>query len=81
MHLPVGEYLHRMKLTFDKKIKTLTARDNKMKKEQARSRYVGPNSQRLLERLKERGFRLVFDYLDSDKVFRLIFTLFLLEIH
>lgn len=69
MHLPIGEYLHRMKCTFDSKIRSLVTRENKMKKEQAQGRHVGPNSQRLLERLKDRGFKHVFDYLDTDKVF------------
>lgn len=68
MRLPVGEYLHRMKWAFDCKIRSLVARENKMKKQQARARYVGPYSQRLLERLRARGFKHVFDYLDKDKV-------------
>lgn len=76
MHLPIGEYLHRMNCTFHSKIRGLAARDSKMKKEQARGRYVGPNSQRLLERLKDRGFKHVFDYLDTDKVFPLLFCSF-----
>lgn len=69
VHLPIGEYLYKMKFDFDSKIKTLAARDCKMKKEQAQCRYVGPKSQRLLKRLKERGFKQIFDLLDDDKVF------------
>jgi hypothetical protein len=69
VHLPIGEYLHRMNCAFNSKIRSLNAKDNKIKKEQAQARYVGPNSQRLLERLKDRGFKQVFDFLDTDKVF------------
>ena len=73
MQLPIGEYLHKMNCAFHSKIKSLASRDNRMKKEQARGRYVGPNSQRLLERLKDRGFKQVFDFLDADKVFPYLF--------
>lgn len=73
VQLPIGEYLHKMNCAFHSKIKSLASRDNKMKKEQARGRYVGPNSQRLLERLKDRGFKQVFDFLDADKVFPYLF--------
>jgi hypothetical protein len=47
VHLPIGEYLHRMNCAFNSKIRSLNAKDNKIKKEQAQARYVGPNSQRL----------------------------------
>jgi hypothetical protein len=68
VHLPVGDYLYKMQFAFDSKIRTLNARDCKMKKEQAQCQYVGPTSQRLLQRLKERGLKQVFDFLDDDKV-------------
>lgn len=68
-HLPIGEYLYRMKFAFDRKIRILAARDYKMKKERALCRYVGPKSQKLIQRIKERGFKQVFDFLDEDKVF------------
>lgn len=38
-----------------------------MKKERALCRYVGPKSQKLIQRIKERGFKQVFDFLDEDK--------------
>ncbi|XP_073388537.1 uncharacterized protein [Physcomitrium patens] len=66
-HLPIGEYLYRMKFAFDRKIRILAARDYKMKKERALCRYVGPKSQKLIQRIKERGFKQVFDFLDEDK--------------
>lgn len=69
MHLPIGEYLYKKKFDFDSKIKTLVERDSKLKRDQAQCRYVGPTSQRLLQRLKERGFKQIFDILDEDKVF------------
>ena len=68
MHLPIGDYLYKMKFAFDSKIRTLNARDLKMKKELAECQYVGPTSQKLLQRLKERGLKQVFDLLDDDKV-------------
>lgn len=67
VHLPIGDYLYKKKFDFDSKIKTLAARDFKLKKDQAQCRYVGPTSQRLLQRLKERGFKKIFDILDEDK--------------
>lgn len=79
MHLPIGEYLHKMNCAFNSKIRGLNVRDNKMKQEQARGRHVGPNSQRLLERLKDRGFKQVFDVLDTDKVFAHLFYSFTLH--
>lgn len=74
MHLPIGEYLYKMKFEFDDKIKSLVERDVRKKKEQAECQYVGPKSQRLLKRLKERGYQQIFDILDDDKV---PFSLFL----
>ena len=37
-----------------------------MKKELAECQYVGPTSQELLRRLKERGLKQISDFLDDD---------------
>lgn len=68
VHLPIGEYLYKMKFAFDSKKENLAERDNKMKKEQANCHYVNATSQKLLGRLKERGLKQIFDCLDDDKV-------------
>lgn len=57
-----------MKFTFDSKKEGIAARNNKLKEEQANCHYVGATSQKLLGRIKERGFKQVFDCLDEDKV-------------
>ena len=68
VHLPIGEYLYKMKFAFDSKKENLAERDNKLKKEQANCHYVNATSQKLLGRLKERGLKQIFDCLDDDKV-------------
>lgn len=80
MHLPVGDYLYKMKFAFDSKIRSLNARDCKMMRDLAECQYVGPTSQRLLNRLKERGLKQVFDFLDEDKVFSSSLQLYVFNI-
>ncbi len=69
MHLPIGEFLYSLKSALDNKMESLAERDQKVKRDQANCHYVGPKSQKLLGRIKERGFKQVFDSLDEDKVF------------
>ncbi|KAG0591885.1 hypothetical protein KC19_1G209400 [Ceratodon purpureus] len=66
-HFPIGDYLYKMKFAFDSKMRSLNDKDCKMKKELAECQYVGPTSQKLLRRLKERGLKQIFDLLDHDK--------------
>jgi len=73
--LPIGEYLYKLKFSFDNKKESLIARDTKIKKKQASCHYVGATSQKLLERLEERGFKKIFECLDEDKVFCLLLRL------
>ncbi len=68
MHLPIGEFLYSLKSALDNKMESLAERDQKVKRDQANCHYVGPKSQKLLGRIKERGFKQVFDSLDEDKV-------------
>lgn len=68
MCLSIGEYLHRMKNKFDNKMRCINARKDITRKDQTRGRFVGPNSQKLLERLKDRRFKQIFAFLDKDKV-------------
>ncbi|XP_073393958.1 uncharacterized protein [Physcomitrium patens] len=65
--LSIGEYLHRMKNKFDNKMRCINARKDITRKDQTRGRFVGPNSQKLLERLKDRRFKQIFAFLDKDK--------------
>ncbi|CAM6056371.1 unnamed protein product [Sphagnum tenellum] len=67
VHLPIGEFLYSLKSALDNKMESLAERDQKVKRDQANCRYVGPKSQKLLGRIKERGFKQVFDSLDEDK--------------
>lgn len=58
-----------MKFVFDRKIRILVVRDYKMKKERVLCWYVGLKFQKLIQCIKECGFKQVFDFLDEDKVF------------
>lgn len=66
--LPIGEFLYKMRSTLDSKKESLAERDRKLQKEQANCHYVGPTSQKLLGRIRQRGFKDIFDALDEDKV-------------
>ncbi len=46
----------------------LNQRDHRLQQDHANYRYVGANSQKLLGRIRQRGFKQVFDILDDDKV-------------
>jgi hypothetical protein len=66
--LPIGEFLYRQKFEIENKRKTMAAKDRRERRELARGHYVGPRSQKLLNRAKQRKFHKIFDYLDKDKV-------------
>jgi hypothetical protein len=57
-----------MRFFLDNKLECLNQRDHKLQQDQANYRYVGANSQKLLGRIRQRGFKQVFDILDDDKV-------------
>ncbi|KAJ7537510.1 hypothetical protein O6H91_11G008900 [Diphasiastrum complanatum] len=65
--LPIGEFLYQMKHALDNKKHLLEERDKQQRMELANGHYVGPKSEQLLQRLKERSLRETFDYLDVDK--------------
>jgi hypothetical protein len=48
VHLPIWEFLYRMKSALDSKFESLAERDQKLKRDQANCHYVGPKSQKLL---------------------------------
>ncbi|CAM6029269.1 unnamed protein product [Sphagnum balticum] len=48
VHLPIWEFLYRMKSALDSKLESLAERDQKLKRDQANCHYVGPKSQKLL---------------------------------
>ena len=66
--LPIGEFLYRQKFEIENKKKKIAAKDWRERQELARGHYVGPRSQQLLNRAKQRKFHKVFQYLDKDKV-------------
>jgi hypothetical protein len=57
-----------MRFFLDNKLECLSQRDHRLQQDQANYRYVGANSQKLLGRIRQRGFKQVFDILDDDKV-------------
>ncbi|CAK9883053.1 unnamed protein product [Sphagnum jensenii] len=65
--LPIGDFLYSMRFFLDNKLECLNQRDHKLQQDQANYRYVGANSQKLLGRIRQRGFKQVFDILDDDK--------------
>ena len=53
----------------------MAAKDRREREELAKGNYVGPRSQKLLNRAKQRKFYKIFEYLDKDKVcFKLVMT-------
>ena len=68
--MPIGEFLYKMRETLDSKKEALVERERQVQRAQAKCHYVGATSQKILERLRQRGFKQVFDALDDNKVKR-----------
>ncbi|XP_024538330.1 uncharacterized protein LOC9655724 isoform X1 [Selaginella moellendorffii] len=66
-NLPIGEFLYQMKFAMEDKKKSLMDRDIQHRIELAKSHYVGTKSGQLLDHLKERRLKQIFDHLDKDK--------------
>lgn len=67
---PIGEFLYKMSGSLEGKKEALVERETQVQRAQAKCHYVGAASLKILERLRQRGFKQVFDALDDNKVKR-----------
>ncbi|KAG0558316.1 hypothetical protein KC19_10G018400 [Ceratodon purpureus] len=66
-NLPVGVFLHEMQAARRVKKEAMVEKEEQTVRDQAKCRYVTPQSQKLLTQLKPRAFKQMFDALDTDK--------------
>ncbi|CAM6010534.1 unnamed protein product [Sphagnum balticum] len=65
--LPIGEFLYRLRFSFDRQKEELVEQDLAKRKELAESPHMLCRSKKLLGRIRERGFKAIFACLDNDK--------------
>ncbi|GBG74493.1 hypothetical protein CBR_g18903 [Chara braunii] len=65
--LPIGEFLYGMRYDFDERKGFKAERARLLTDSLANKPYAGTKSQALLEKMKERRFQQIFEYLDKDQ--------------